>query len=385
MIPYGSHSITQEDIDAVVEALRSPRITQGPRIAEFERNLAEHCQVDHAVAVSSGTAALHLACLAVGLGAGDRLWTTPYSFLASANCGLYCGAKVDFVDIDERTGNLDSEALEAKLESLRDDAVRPKVLIPVHFAGAPCDMTRIAQLAGRHGIAIIEDASHALGASLDGAPVGNCAYSSMSTFSFHPVKSITTAEGGAITTNDESLARTLRRLREHGMNRDPETMQGDSHGPWFYEMAELGLNYRINDLQAALGTSQLNRLSGFIAARSRIAQRYRDELEDLPIDFLYCPPTSSSAHHLFVIRLRSEDLRLDRSEVFRALQEAGIGVQVHYIPIHLQPVYQRLGFAKGDFPAAESLYRSVISLPIYPELGLEDQAQVIRSLREILN
>lgn len=382
MIPYGQHSISEEDIAAVVETLRSPRITQGPKIADFEARLAEHCQIEHAVVASSGTAALHLACLALELGPGDGLWTSPMSFLASANCGLYCGASVDFVDIDPESGNMNPQALHDKLNLSVAENALPKALIPVHFAGTSCDMPRIAELARGKNIKIIEDASHALGASLEGAPVGNCRYSDMTVFSFHPVKSITCGEGGAITTNSSDLASKLRRLREHGMNRNPAA---GSEGPWYYEMQSLGFNYRMNDLQAALGLSQMQRLTNFIARRREIAARYRTELADCPLDFLACPANSESAHHLFVIRPRLDEIRMTRRDIFLALQERGIGVQVHYIPIHLQPYYRRLGFAREDFPAAESFYEKVISLPIYPSLSSGDQDQVIKSLREILD
>lgn len=383
MIPYGRQSLDQADIDAVVAVLQSDWLTQGPTIERFEQAIAERCQADFAVAVCNATAALHIACLAAGLAAGDRLWTTPNTFLASANCGRYCGAEVDFVDIDPLTWNLDTFALESKLEAAERDGTLPKVLVAVAFSGQSCDMRKIAELAERYGFTVIEDASHAVGASYAGRPVGCCEFAAMTVFSFHPVKIITSAEGGMILTNRVDLAERLQRLRSHGMTRDPQQMTEPSHGPWYYQQVELGFNYRITDLQAALGLSQLNKLDDFIERRRELAARYHRLLAYLPLTLPSAQPEAGSAWHLYVVRLQTDRINLSHRQVFEGLRAAGVGVNLHYIPVHLQPYYRDLGFAEGDFPQAERYYAEAISLPMFPLLSDEQQDYVIEQLRRL--
>ncbi|OOL37169.1 UDP-4-amino-4,6-dideoxy-N-acetyl-beta-L-altrosamine transaminase [Pseudomonas mandelii] len=383
MIPYGRQSLDQADIDAVVAVLQSDWLTQGPTIERFEQAMAERCQADFAVAVCNATAALHIACLAAGLAAGDRLWTTPNTFLASANCGRYCGAEVDFVDIDPLTWNLDTFALESKLEAAERDGTLPKVLVAVAFSGQSCDMRKIAELAERYGFTVIEDASHAVGASYAGRPVGCCEFAAMTVFSFHPVKIITSAEGGMILTNRVDLAERLQRLRSHGMTRDPQQMTEPSHGPWYYQQVELGFNYRITDLQAALGLSQLNKLDDFIERRRELAARYDRLLAYLPLTLPSAQPEAGSAWHLYVVRLQTDRINLSHRQVFEGLRAAGVGVNLHYIPVHLQPYYRDLGFAEGDFPQAERYYAEAISLPMFPLLSDEQQDYVIEQLRRL--
>ena len=383
MIPYGRQSLDQADIDAVVAVLQSEWLTQGPTIERFEQAMAERCQADFAVAVCNATAALHIACLAAGLGPGDRLWTTPNTFLASANCGRYCGAEVDFVDIDPLTWNLDAYALKAKLEAAEDNGTLPKVLVAVAFSGQSCDMRMIAELAERYGFTIIEDASHAVGATYAGRPVGCGDFAAMTVFSFHPVKIITSAEGGMVLTNRRDLAERLQRLRSHGMTRDPGQMTEPSHGPWYYQQIELGFNYRITDLQAALGLSQLNKLNAFIERRRELAARYERWLAYLPLTLPSPQPEAESAWHLYVVRLQLDRINLSHRQVFEGLRAAGVGVNVHYIPLHLQPYYRDLGFAEGDFPQAERYYAEAISLPLYPLLSDEQQDYVVEQLRRL--
>ena len=383
MIPYGRQSLDQADIDAVVAVLQSEWLTQGPTIERFEQAMAERCQADFAVAVCNATAALHIACLAAGLGPGDRLWTTPNTFLASANCGRYCGAEVDFVDIDPLTWNLDAYALKAKLEAAEDNGTLPKVLVAVAFSGQSCDMRMIAELAERYGFTIIEDASHAVGATYAGRPVGCGDFAAMTVFSFHPVKIITSAEGGMVLTNRRDLAERLQRLRSHGMTRDPGQMTEPSHGPWYYQQIELGFNYRITDLQAALGLSQLNKLNAFIERRRELAARYERLLAYLPLTLPSPQPEAESAWHLYVVRLQLDRINLSHRQVFEGLRAAGVGVNVHYIPLHLQPYYRDLGFAEGDFPQAERYYAEAISLPLYPLLSDEQQDYVVEQLRRL--
>ncbi|MFL6534892.1 MAG: UDP-4-amino-4,6-dideoxy-N-acetyl-beta-L-altrosamine transaminase [Pseudomonas sp.] len=384
MIPYGRQSLDQADIDAVVAVLRSDWLTQGPAIEGFEQAMARRCQAGHAVAVCNATAALHIACLAAGLGPGDRLWTTPNTFLASANCGRYCGAQVDFVDIDPLTWNLDAVALAAKLEQAERDGTLPQVLVAVAFSGQSCDMREIARLSDRYGFTVIEDASHAVGASYAGRPVGCGEFADMTVFSFHPVKIITSAEGGMILTNRPELAQRLQRLRSHGMTRDAEQMTEPSHGPWYYQQVELGFNYRITDLQAALGLSQLNKLDGFIARRRELAARYDRLLDGLPLTLPGLQADAESAWHLYVVRLRLEEISLSHRQVFEGLRAAGIGVNLHYIPVHLQPYYRDLGFAPGDYPRAERYYAEAISLPMFPSLSDEQQDYVAGQLQRLL-
>ena len=381
MIPYGRQDITPEDIAAVEAVLRSDFLTQGPAVPGFEQALAAYCGAARGVAMNSATSALHVACLALGLGPGDRLWTSPNTFVASANCGLYCGAEVDFVDTDPATYNMSVAALEAKLAAAAAENRLPRVVIPVHFAGQSCEMRAIHALGQQYGFRIIEDASHAVGATYLGEPVGNCRYSDITIFSFHPVKIITTAEGGMAMTNDPALAERMERLRSHGITRDPAAMAWDSEGPWYYQQVELGYNYRITDLQAALGHSQLARLDDYVARRHAIAARYDAALAGLPLTTPWQHPDSRSALHLYPIRLHDA---ARRREVFEALRAAGIGVNVHYIPVHTQPHYRRLGFRPGDFPEAERYYAGAISLPMFPTLTPAQQDEVVAALAEVL-
>ncbi|MFJ3484453.1 UDP-4-amino-4,6-dideoxy-N-acetyl-beta-L-altrosamine transaminase [Pseudomonas sp. NPDC090202] len=384
MIPYGRQSLDQADIDAVVEVLRSDWLTQGPTIERFEAALAERCEAAFGVAVSNATAALHIACLAAGLGEGDWLWTSPNTFLASANCGRYCGAGVDFVDIDPLTWNLDTDALARKLDIAEGEGRLPKVLVAVAFSGQSCDMRAIGELSRRYGFTVIEDASHAVGARYAGRPVGCGEFADMTVFSFHPVKIVTTGEGGLVLTNRPELAERLRRLRSHGMTRDPVQMDEASHGPWYYQQVELGFNYRITDMQAALGLSQLNKLDEFIARRRVLVARYQTLLADLPLTLPTLQAEAESAWHLYVVRLQTERLQASHRAIFEGLRAAGIGVNVHYIPVHLQPYYRDLGFKAGDFPEAEAYYAQAISLPLFPAMTDGQQDFVIEQLRRLL-
>jgi UDP-4-amino-4,6-dideoxy-N-acetyl-beta-L-altrosamine transaminase len=385
MIPYGRQDVTGEDIDAVVEVLRSDFLTQGPAVPRFEQALARYCGAARAVAVNSATSALHVACLALGLSKGDRLWTSPISFVASANCGLYCGAEVDFVDIDPRTYNMSPAALERKLTQAKRVGRLPKVVVPVHLAGQPCDMAAIADLARHYGFRILEDASHAVGAQYRGRPVGDCRYSDITVFSFHPIKIITTGEGGAALTNDSALAEAMALLRSHGVTRDPARMTQASDGPWYYQQLELGFNYRMTDLQAALGASQHARLNDYVARRRELAVRYDKLLANFPVVTPVQSKEGRSAFHLYIVRLAlSGSGRPDHRTVFERLRAAAIGVNLHYIPIHTQPFYRRLGFAVGDFPEAEAYYREALSLPLYPTMGQARQDAVVEALRGAL-
>jgi len=384
MIPYGRQHITDADVAAVVEALRSDWITQGPAIPRFEQALAATVGARHGVAMCNATAALHVACMALGLGPGDRLWTSPITFVASANCGLYCGATVDFVDIDPRSYNMSVAALEAKLAAAQATGTLPKVVVPVHFAGQSCDMAAIHALGQRYGFRILEDASHAVGGSYLGQPVGNCRYSDITVFSFHPVKIITTAEGGMAMTNDPALAGAMERLRSHGITRDAALMEGEPDGPWDYQQIALGYNYRLTDLQAALGHSQLSQLQGSVARRHAIAQRYDAELASLPLITPWQSPDAHSALHLYPVQVDPARSGVSRRALFDGLRAAGIGVNVHYIPVHTQPHYRRLGFARGDFPVAEAYYAQAVSLPMFPTLTEAEQGTVIAALRRLL-
>ncbi len=382
-IPYGKQDITQQDIDTVIEVLRSDWITQGPAIKRFEETVAKYCGVKYAVAVSSATAALHIACLALELTKGEILWTSPITFVASANCGLYCGAEVDFVDINPHTYNLSVEELEQKLELALKQGCLPKVIIPVHLAGQSCEMERIHALSQKYGFRIIEDASHAIGATYQGKPVGCCEYSDMVVFSFHPVKIITTGEGGMVLTNQEDLYEKLIRLRTHGITRNPNLMQEESHGLWYYQQLELGYNYRITDIQAALGYSQMQRLEEFVSRRRFLAQRYNDLLSDLPLILPWQHPDTNSSWHLYIIRLQLDKINQTHCQVFEGFRQAGIGVNLHYIPVHTQPYYQKSGFKSGDFPQGEKYYQEAISLPLYYGLTEENQDYIINNLKKI--
>lgn len=383
-IPYGSQNINQQDIDAVVQVLHSDWLTQGKATDLFEQAVADYCGVKYAIAVSSATAALHIACLAIGLGNQDYLWTSPNTFVASANCGLYCGAKVDFVDIDPQTYNLSIDELTHKLNRADRQGCLPKVLVPVHFGGQSCEMQKISALSQQYGFQVIEDASHAIGGRYRGKAIGCCEFSDLAVFSFHPVKIITTGEGGMVLTNREDLYEKLIRLRSHGITRNPDLMQGESHGAWYYQQLELGFNYRMTDIQAALGVSQMQRLGEFISKRRYLAQRYNHLLKDLPITLPYQHPDTESSWHLYVIHLHLHKISKTHRQVFEELRQAGIGVNLHYIPVHTQPYYQNLGFKWGDFPSSEGYYKSAISIPLYYGLSDRDQELVIASLKEAL-
>ena len=384
MIPYGRQDISQQDIDAVVEVLQSDFLTQGPKVLAFEKSVMEACNAKYAVAVNSATSALHIACLALGLGKGGWLWTIPNTFVASANCGLYCGAQVDFVDIDPNTYNLCAKELEKKLITAEKAGKLPKVVIPVHFSGQPCDMAAIHALSQKYGFKIIEDASHAIGGKYKGEPIGNCRYSDITVFSFHPVKIVTTAEGGMAVTNDTKLAKQLNLLRSHGITRDEGLMTKPADGPWYYQQIELGYNYRMTDMQAALGVSQMKRLNEYVAKRHELAERYNQLLKELPITLPWQHEDSYSGLHLYVIRLQLDKITKTHLEVFNGMREAGILVNIHYIPVHLQPYYQEMGFEKGQFPEAEQYYKEAISLPMFPTMTEEQQNQVVSTLKELL-
>lgn len=384
MIPYGKQDINQQDIDSVLDVLKSDFLTQGPQVPAFESALIEHTGASYALAVNSATSALHIACLALGLGQGDWLWTSPVTFVASANCGLYCGAKVDFVDIDPDTYNMCPIRLENKLIKAKAEGKLPKVVVPVHLCGQPCDMAAIGKLAKEYGFKLIEDASHAIGGRYQEQPIGNCEYSDITVFSFHPVKIVTTAEGGAALTNSKELADKMALLRSHGITRDPELMRGESHGGWYYQQIDLGFNYRMTELQAALGVSQMKRLNEFVSARHGLAQGYYTKLDNLPVILPYQLPDTYSGLHLFVIRLKLDDISLTHQQVFDALRERGIGVNLHYIPVHTQPYYQDLGFTEGEFPESEQYYREAISLPMFHGMTEAQQNTVVDVLTDIL-
>lgn len=383
-IPYGRQEITQTDVDAVVGVLKSDFLTQGPMVPRFEQEVAGYCGAAHALAVNSATSALHIACRAMGLGPGDQLWTSPITFVASANCALYCNASVDFVDIDPHTYNISPQALERKLVVAEKDGRLPKIVVPVHFSGQPCDMQEINALAQRFGFKIIEDASHAIGGRYRGEPIGNCRYSDITIFSFHPVKIITTAEGGMALTNNAKLAERMDLLRSHGITRNPALMTHEPDGPWYYQQIELGFNYRMTDIQAALGISQMTRLDSYVSRRHQLAERYNVLLKELPLNSPWQSPDSYSGLHLYVIRLQLNKISRSRREVFERLREQGVGVNLHYIPVHTQPYYLSMGFTAGQYPEAEQYYSEAISLPLYSGLTNEQQDIVVASLREAL-
>jgi UDP-4-amino-4,6-dideoxy-N-acetyl-beta-L-altrosamine transaminase len=376
--------INQADIDSVVNVLQSDFLTQGSQVPLFEKTVSDYCGSEFGVAVNSATSALHIACLALGLGKGDWLWTSPNSFVASANCGLYCGAKVDFVDIDPKTYNLSSKELERKLIKAKQDYKLPKIVIPVHFAGQSCDMQKIHALSQEYGFKIIEDASHAIGGKYLDQSIGGCQYSDITVFSFHPVKIITTAEGGLATTNNKKLLERMQLFRSHGVTRDPELMTKEAEGGWYYQQVDLGFNYRMTELQAALGVSQMQRLDEFITKRHKLQERYDLLLEDLPIIKPYQDMDSYSALHLYPIIIQTDKVKNTRKEIFEALRASGIGVNVHYIPVHTQPYYENMGFKKGDYPNAESYYKSAISIPIFQGLTIEMQGEVVNVLKKVL-
>jgi UDP-4-amino-4,6-dideoxy-N-acetyl-beta-L-altrosamine transaminase len=384
MIPYGRQAISDDDVRAVVEVLRSDFLTQGPVVPRFERALAEYCGVPHAVAVNSATSALHIACLALGVGPEDRVWTTPNTFVASANCARFCGASVDFVDIDPQSYNLCPRSLAVKLAAAATTGTLPKVVIPVHFAGLPCDLAGIGELSRRYGFRVIEDASHAIGARYQDSIIGDCRFSDITVFSFHPVKIITTGEGGMATTRDPQLARAMQLRRSHGVTREASELRRGDEGAWYYEQQCLGFNYRMTEMQAALGLSQLQHLSEWVARRHKLADAYDAQLRPLPVILPSRPAGSRSALHLYVILIDATRTQLSRRVVFERLRAAGIGVHVHYIPVHTHPDFQSLGFRAGAFPEAEGYYARCLSLPMYAGLSDADQQEVCEALRRAL-
>ncbi|WDL70031.1 UDP-4-amino-4,6-dideoxy-N-acetyl-beta-L-altrosamine transaminase [Helicobacter winghamensis] len=380
MIPYGRQEILEADINAVVETLKSPFITQGPKAQEFETQIAKKVKAGFSISFNSATSALHCAALALGLRKGDWLWTSTNSFVASANCGIYCEAKVDFVDIDPKTYNLSVESLSLKLKRTKKHKL-PKVLVVVHFAGQSCDMESIFKLSQKYGFKIIEDASHALGGSYRTYPIGSCAFSDITIFSLHPVKIITAAEGGIATTNNVKYAKKMQMLKSHGITKDCNDFEHKKQGAWYYEQQIIGFNYRLSELHAALGLSQLTRLESYVAKRNALAKIYDENLRDLELTLPFVESYNYSAFHLYVIVLNKKS-GIKRKELFKRLTNAGIGAQVHYIPIHLQPFYARFGFKKGDFKNAESYYKNTITLPLFPTLSEQEQQKVINLLKD---
>lgn len=380
MIPYGRQTITSADIEAVSDVLRSDFLTQGPTVPRFELAVAERCSATYGVATSSATSALHIACLALGVGVGDRVWTSAITFVASANCALYCGASVDFVDIDSKTYNMSTEHLEQKLLEANKHGMLPKVVIPVHLAGQSCDMASIHSLSKQYGFRVIEDASHALGATYLGEPVGSCRFSDITVFSFHPVKIVTTGEGGIATTNDESLVKKMALYRSHGITRDHEQMRDVPHGRWYYEQIELGFNYRLTDIAAALGISQLSRLDDILVTRHSLARNYDSLFETYPVQTPWQHPDCSSANHLYIIRPNLRALNTSHAELFERLNSRGITANLHYIPVYRHPFYSVRGFRTTDYPNAEAYYANAMSIPLYPSLTEEQQHQVVEAL-----
>jgi len=384
MIYYGKQSVSEADIAAVEAVLRSDFLTQGPAIERFEQSVAEYCGAKYAVAVCNATAALHIACRAAGLSAGDTLWTSPITFVASANCGRYCGADVDFVDIDARTYNMSVEALSEKLRRAKAAHKLPKIVVPVHLAGQSCDMKRIRALSEEYGFTVMEDASHAVGADYLDTKVGSCAFSDMTVFSFHPVKIVTTGEGGMILTNDKALYERLVLYRSHGITREPAKMTHAADGAWYYQQIDLGYNYRMTDLQAALGCSQMQRLDAFVTRRRELAARYDELLRDLPLVTPHVMEGTAPSWHIYVVRLDFERIGKTKEQIFAAMKERGIVLNLHYIPVHLQPYYENLGFERGDFPHSEAYYEEALTLPLYYDLTNEQQDEVVAALREAL-
>ena len=384
MIYYGKQSISEEDVKAVEAVLRSDFLTQGPAIESFERKVADYCGAKYAVAVCNATAALHIACLSAGLGEADCLWTSPITFVASANCGRYCGADVDFVDIDEKTYNMSVTALEEKLCRARKANKLPKVVIPVHLAGQSCDMVRIKELSEEYGFTIIEDASHAVGADYLETKVGSCAFSDMTVFSFHPVKIVTTGEGGMVLTNNRELYENLKIYRSHGITRDPARMTHASDGPWYYQQLTLGYNYRMTDIQAALGASQMPRLDTFVARRRELAARYDELLRGLPLVTPHVMEGANPSWHIYVVRAAFSQIGKTKQQIFEEMREHGIVLNLHYIPVHRQPYYEKLGFRQGDFPESEKYYEEAFTLPLYYDLTNDEQDEIIRAFRSVL-
>ena len=384
VIPYGKQSISQDDINAVIDVLKSDWLTQGPAVPAFESAIAEYCGAHYACATNSATSALHIACLALDVGKGDIVWTSPISFVASSNCALYCGAEVDFVDIDLETGNMSVAALKEKLTLAKQSQQLPKVVIPVHLAGQSCDMAAINALAKEYGFKVIEDASHAIGAKYKDKPVGSCVYSDITVFSFHPVKIITSAEGGMAVTNCAELNKKMSRLRSHGITNIPEEMTEPSHGPWYYQQLALGFNYRMTDMQAALGLSQLKQLDNFVSVRNDIATTYNYAFANSTVAHLTQSNECYSSYHLYIVRLTQCDVEKHKS-VITGMREQGIIAHLHYIPIHLQPYYQALGFSDGDFPNAESYYKQAVTIPLHPTMTADEQKAVITAFFNLVN
>ena len=385
MIPYGRQNIIEEDIIAVTEVLNSDWLTQGPKVPEFENAVARYTGATYAVAMNSATSALHAACLALDLGPGDSIWTVPNTFVATANCGILCGADVDFVDIDARSYCMDPISLAEKLEKAEISGRLPKVLIPVHFSGQSANMAAIKELAEWYEIYVVEDAAHAIGGRYLDYPIGSCQFSDIAVFSFHPVKIITTAEGGMATTNDPKIAARLQRIRTNGITKDPSEMMGNSNEPWIYEQTEIGLNYRMSDLQAALGISQFTRLDAFVDRRRQLTDRYNELLSNLPVICPWKDPSGDSACHLYPLLIDSKRTNTSRSKLFTFLRNAGFGVNVHYIPVHTQPFYQQFGFQAGDFPKSESYYAQEISLPLFYDLTFDEQNSVVETIHSAFN
>mgnify|MGYP001328748179 FL=1 len=384
MIPYGKQDINSEDIESVINVLKSDFLTQGPKVPTFEKCVAAYTGAKYGCAVNSATSALHIACLALGLRKGDELWTSPITFVASANCGLYCGAQVDFVDIDPKTYNLCPDKLEYRLDEAKKIGKLPKIIVAVHLSGQSCDMKRIHRLSKTYGFKIIEDASHAVGGKYLDTKIGSCRYSDITIFSFHPVKIVTTAEGGIALTNKKYLQEKMMLFRTHGITRDENSMHNVRDGSWYYEQIELGFNYRMAELQAALGLSQMNRLEEFVTERHKLANRYYEELNHLPITLPFQAKGSYSSFHLYLIRLNLDFIKKSHKQVFEELRRKGIGVNLHYIPVHIHPYYQAMGFKFGDFPEAEKYYSEAISIPIFYGLKNEQQDSVIRAITEVL-
>lgn len=381
MIFYGKQNVNIADIEAVVSVLQSDFLTQGPAIEKFEQYVAKYCGAKYAVAVTNATSALHIACLAAGLKKGDILWTTPITFTASANCGRYCGADIDFVDIDKKTYNISVKELEEKLINTH---AKPKVVVPVHFTGQSCDMEKLYRLAKQYNFKIIEDASHAIGGEYKGHKVGCCEFSDMVVFSFHPVKIVTTGEGGMVLTNNKDLYDKLILYRSHGITRNPDLMTKKSDGPWYYQQIDLGFNYRMTDIQAALGYSQMQRIDEFVAKRRYLVNRYNDLLKDLPLILPYQIDEANSSWHLYVVKIDFNKVNKAKVDIFKEMKNKGICLNLHYIPVHTQPYYQRLGFKQGDFPNSEVYYKDVFTLPLYYDLSDEEQDYIVQCLKEVL-
>jgi UDP-4-amino-4,6-dideoxy-N-acetyl-beta-L-altrosamine transaminase len=382
-IPYGRQDVTDDDIQSVINVLKSDFLTQGPTVPQFEKAVAQKVNAKYAVAVNSATSALHIACIALGLGPGDCLWTVPNTFVASANCGKYCGAEVDFVDINDLTWNIDIAALELKLKNHRDvGKLLPKVLVSVHFSGQPTEQEKIWELSKEYGFKVLEDASHSIGASRYGEPVGSCRWSHITVFSFHPVKIITSAEGGMTVTNNPDYAQRMSLIRSHGITREKDKLEYELQGPWYYEQQILGFNYRMTDVQAALGYSQLNRLNYFISRRNQLADRYTQILNELPLQLPNILPENYSSFHLYIIKIEKTKY-LTRKAIYNKLRNKGIGVNLHYLPVHLQPYYRRLGFSSGLFPVAEEYSKQAITIPLYPKMTEIDQNTVIKAIQNI--